>query len=61
MQQALYNNIAIQTAKTITPAPAKRQAGLGRRIAQTWDLVGVLALMGASAAYGVFALADLGM
>ncbi len=61
MQQAIYNNIsntiAIQTTKTVTPA--KRQDGLGRHIAQKWDLVGLLALMGSSAAYGAFALAHL--
>jgi len=57
MQQAIYNDIAIQTTKTITTAPTPRRASLGRRIAQKWDLYGVLALMGSSAAYGLFAIA----
>jgi hypothetical protein len=35
MQQAIYNDIAIQTTKTITTAPTPRRASLGRRIAHT--------------------------
>ena len=65
MQQAIYNNIsngiAIQTTKTGKTATAARPAGLLRWVARKWDLVGVLALMGSSAAYGVYALAHLGL
>ena len=62
MQQAIYhssNRIAIQTTKTT--ATGSGRTGLARRIMQSWDLYGVLALMGSSAAYGVFALARLGL
>ncbi len=52
MQQAIYNTInGIQTTA------GSRRAGLGRRVAQSWDLVGVLALMASGAAYGILALA----
>ena len=75
MQQAIYNtthnsikathNSIKATQKTIltmtTTAPAARPMGLARRMAGRWDMVGVLALMGSSAAYGVFALAHLGL
>ena len=69
MQQAIYNSInsngiSIQTetgrtaANTMTSPTA---SGLLRWVACRWDLVGVLALMGSSAAYGVFALAHVGL
>ncbi len=65
MQQAIYNNIHInnsgRTASAATTGTAAHGAGLGRWIARRWDLVGVLALMGSSAAYGAFALAHLGL
>ena len=66
MQQAIYNSInrdgiSIQASKTNKTATATRRASLIRRIAHRWDMVGVLALMGSSAAYGVFALAHLGL
>ena len=67
MQQAIYNStinsngIAIQTTKTDKTVTAARRASLLQRIARRWDMVGVLALMGSSAAYGVFALAHLGL
>ena len=68
MHQAIYNtthNSIKATQKTIltmtTTAPAARPMGLARRMAGRWDMVGVLALMGSSAAYGVFALAHLGL
>ena len=76
MQQAIYNNTAIpttqpqttqpqttqpQTSRTATPPPALQTAGVLRWVARKWDLVGVLALLGASAAYGVFALAHVGL
>lgn len=58
MQQALYNSIAIQVTKTNTAATTKsRRASFARRIAQKWDLVGVLALMASGAAYGMYAIA----
>lgn len=57
MQQAIYDTInGIQTTKT-TATAGSRRVGLGRRVAQTWDLVGVLALMASGAAYGILALA----
>jgi len=61
MQQAIYNSIngiGIQATKTITAG--SRRSRLGRRVAQCWDLVGVLALMASGAAYGAFALTHLG-
>ena len=63
MQQAIYNSIngISSQATNTTTAPAAWRAGLARRIAQRWDLVGVLTLMGSSAAYGVYALAHLGL
>lgn len=66
-QTTLYNSIhsipqSSTTPKTTTAtAPAARPLGLLRRVARQWELVGVLALMGSSAAYGVFALAHLGL
>ncbi len=58
MQQAIYNSITIQTTKTNeTTMSRTRRVRLARRIAQSWDIAGVLALMVSSAAYGVFALA----
>ncbi len=64
MQQALYNNTVsisnpAQTADVTPAGTATRGAGMVRWIVRRWDLVGVLALMGSSAAYGVFALAHL--
>ncbi len=68
MQQSIYNSIihdsiTIQATKTDTgtTAPAFWGASLLQRLARRWDMVGVLALMGSSAAYGVFALAHLGL
>ena len=67
MQQAIYNSIngigiSIQTnAAAKTGAGAPKATGLLRWAASRWDLVGVLTLMGSSAAYGVFALAHLGL
>lgn len=52
MQQAIHNNI-----NGMKTTAGSRRGGLGRRAAQTWDLVGVLALMASGAAYGVLALA----
>lgn len=67
MQQALYNTIRInhsgRTAGAVktTTRTAARRTGIARWIACRWDLVGVLALMGSSAAYGMAALAHLGL
>ena len=66
MQQAIYNSInGINGGSgSIAQAEGESQAadgtGLVRWMARRWDLVGVLALMGSSAAYGAFALAHLG-
>ena len=62
MQQAIYNSITgntinIQAANTGAP----KASGLLRWVARKWDLIGVVALMGSSAAYGVFALAHVGL
>ena len=59
MQQAIYSTIRIQTNSVGVSAP--KTAGLLRWVARRWDLVGVLTLMGSSAAYGVFALAHVGL
>ncbi len=61
MQQTIYNTIRIQNTNQTTTTPAARPIGLLRWVARKWDLVGVLALMGSSAAYGLFALAHLGL
>jgi len=60
MQQAIYSSIRIQNTNTAGVC-APKAAGLLRWGARKWDLVGVLALMGSSAAYGVFALVHLGL
>ena len=64
MQQAIYNSInGSAIVKATRPANAAAQAanraGLIRWIGRKWDLIGVAALMGSSAVYGVFALAHL--
>ena len=68
MQRAIYNNhlTLIQSGQTVgtetvKPGTSKPGTGLVRRIARRWDLVGVLALMGSSAAYAVYALMHLGL
>ena len=63
MQQAIYNTIRIQnTNQAAITSPATSRAAVVRRwVARKWDLVGVLALMGSSAAYGIFALAHVGL
>ncbi len=63
MQQAIYNNSinGARTQNTGLTTAAARPSGLARWVAGRWDLVGVLALMGSSAAYGAFALAHLGL
>lgn len=67
MQQAIYNTIGstvslpassgVQTGQSAKTGTAKVPRWTGRK----WDLVGVVALMGACAAYGVFALAYVGL
>ena len=65
MQQAIYNNSSIsnsgRTASAETTGAAVHGTGVVCWIARRWDMVGVLTLMGSSAAYGVFALAHLGL
>ena len=69
MQQAMYNNIINvrisnpgRTANVAkTSVTASLTAGVLRWVGRKWDLVGVVALMGSSAAYGVFALAHVGL
>ena len=63
MQRAIHNNhlTLIHSGQTAETETAKRGTGLVRRIAHWWDLVGVLALMGSSAAYGMYALMHLGL
>ncbi len=57
MQQAIYQNIAInQTADTTATTKRSR---LSRQFAHQWDFYGVLALMASSAAYGIYALSHL--
>ncbi len=66
MQQAIYNTsqttLRIQTNPAAsTGASAPQAVGVLRWVARRWDLVGVLTLMGSSAAYGAFALAHVGL
>ena len=58
MQQAIYNTI--RTPNNTAALNATLPSGLVRWAAARWDMVGVLALMAASTAYGVAALAHLG-
>jgi len=60
MQQAIYSSIRIQNTNA-AGVRAPKAAGLLRWVARKWDLVGVLTLMGSSAAYSVFALAHVGL
>jgi hypothetical protein len=62
MQQAIYNSTIRNSGSTIrnsgsTANTAKDGAGLVRWVARKWDMAAVVALMGTSAAYEVFALA----
>ena len=61
MQQAIYNSSIQTNAAATTGTSAPKAAGLLRWVARRWDLVGVLTLIGSSAAYGVFALAHVGL
>ena len=61
MQQAIYNNSVINSGRAASGKTIQPGANLVRWIARKWELVGVLALMGSSAAYGVFALARTGL
>lgn len=67
MQQVLNYTIGISHsdraagAVKTTARTASHRAGVARWIACRWDMVGVLALMGSSAAYGMAALAHLGL
>jgi len=67
MQQAITNSTRIQNTNNTmrtgraANANALKAASLVRWAAARWELAGVLALMGSSAAYGVFALAHVGL
>ena len=63
MQQALYNSITSNgvTIQAKTNKTATQRASLAQRLAQRWDMVGVLTLMTSSAAYGVYSLASVGL
>lgn len=64
MRHALYRNnflTLVHSDRVAVPAKPKPGAGLVRWIARRWDLVGVLALLGSSAAYGAYALTHLGL
>ena len=63
MRHALYGNnylTLVHLDREVVPAKLKPGAGVGRWLAHRWDLVGVLALLGSSAAYGVYTLTHLG-
>ena len=59
MQQALYTNVAFKTSVRPIATPESSRLSLARRLAQRWDLYGVVALMASSAAYGLFSLLHL--
>ena len=59
MQQIIYRTATVQTAAIQTAPATTRRTGLTQWISRKWDLVGVLALMASSAAYGAFALSHL--
>ncbi len=63
MQQAIYNTISISNVQRTprTGAGASPAAGVLRWVSRKWDLVGVLAVRGSSAAYGVCTLAHVGL
>ena len=68
MRDALYKNnlyennflTLVHLDRVTIPAKPKPGAALVRWIVRQWDLVGVLALLGSSAAYGAYALTHLG-
>ena len=64
MRHALYGNHSltlVRLDRATVPAKPKPRAGFGRWLAHRWDLVGVLTLIGSSAAYGVYTLTHLGL
>ena len=64
MHQAFYNHIGSRNpAAEMTAAAETAGRGTARVqwVARQWEMAGVLALMGASAIYGVFALTHLGL
>ena len=64
MRHALYGNnflTLVHLDSAAVPVKPKPGAGFGRWLAHQWDLVGVVALIGSSAAYGVYALTHLGL
>ena len=60
MQQTFYNHIGSRNPAAET-GTAGRGTALAQWIAHRWEMGAVLALMGASAIYGVFALTHLGL
>lgn len=66
MNTTLTADTAVLTRPAAAVAPVRKSllwadaCRVGRRLARHWDLAGVLALMGASLAYGVYALMALG-
>ena len=60
MQQALYNRTGISDPAATT-GRAQRGTAVVRWVARRWELAGVLALMGSSAAYSAVALTHLGL
>ena len=60
MEQTLYDHIGISNPAAAT-GTTQRGAAVVRWVARRWELAGVLALMGSSAAYGVFALGRLAL
>jgi hypothetical protein len=61
MQQAIYNSTIRNSGRTANTVTAKRGTRLVQKIARKWDMAAVVALMGSSAVYGIFALAHLGL
>ena len=60
MQQALYSRTDISDPAATT-GRAQRSTAVVRWVARWWELAGVLALMGSSAAYSAVALTHLGL
>ena len=65
MREAFYNHIGSSNPAAETGTAETGTAGRGkavvRWVARRWEMIGVLALMGSSATYGVFALTHLGL
>lgn len=64
MQKAIYSKnitLVFPTAETAAPAAMPRRRNILRWLSRKWDLIAILALMGSSAAYCLYALSHLGM